>query len=55
MSTDASLETPSFEGFDSFTLIGRGGMATVWRARQVALDRPVAIKILDPEQCKDDV
>ena len=54
MSTDASLETPSFEGFDSFTLIGRGGMATVWRARQVALDRPVAIKILDPEQCKDD-
>ena len=47
-------DPPSLEGFDSFTPIGRGGMATVWRARQIALDRPVAIKILDPEQCKDD-
>ena len=51
---DDSIQPPSFEGFDDFTLIGRGGMATVWRARQVALDRPVAIKILDPEQCRDD-
>lgn len=51
---DAPPQTPSFEGFDDFSLIGRGGMATVWRARQIALDRPVAIKVLDPEQCKDD-
>jgi len=51
---DVSIQPPSFEGFDDFALIGRGGMATVWRARQVALDRPVAIKVLDPEQCRDD-
>ncbi|HVX87993.1 MAG TPA: serine/threonine-protein kinase [Gemmatimonadales bacterium] len=29
-------------------LIGRGGMATVYLAREVALDRPVAIKVLAP-------
>lgn len=52
--SDESLQPPHVEGFDSFELIGRGGMATVWRARQIALDRPVAIKVLDPEQCKDD-
>ena len=40
---------PELEGFDSFSLVGRGGMASVWSARQIALDRPVAIKTLDPE------
>ena len=35
--SDDTLQTPSFDGFDGFTLIGRGGMATVWRARQIAL------------------
>ena len=29
-------------------LIGRGGMATVYLAREAALDRPVAIKVLAP-------
>ena len=29
--------------------LGRGGMATVWRARDVRHERPVAIKILHPE------
>lgn len=33
-------------GFDSFEKLGEGGMATVWKARQVSLDRIVAIKIL---------
>ena len=32
---------PSMEGYDSFSLIGRGGMASVWRARQMSLDRQV--------------
>ena len=28
------------------SLIGEGGMGTVWRARNVALDAPVAIKVV---------
>jgi serine/threonine protein kinase len=30
-------------------LLGKGGMATVYRARQTSMDRDVAVKIIKPE------
>ena len=35
--------------------IGRGGMGVVYRATQLALDRPVAIKLIAPERASDPV
>lgn len=40
--------TGSFAGFEVTGLIGRGGMAEVYRARQTGLNRDVAIKVLTP-------
>ena len=51
---ESESSVPEIEGYDSFSLIGRGGMASVWRARQMSLDRPVAVKILDAEQSASD-
>jgi Protein kinase domain len=39
--------------YDGFTKIGMGGMGVVWRARQIQLDRTVAIKLLRPELAAD--
>jgi serine/threonine protein kinase len=42
-------------GYEVLRKIGEGGMATVWAARQVSLDRIVAIKILTPRLILDPV
>ena len=40
-------EIPKIDGYDIVGLLGSGGMAKVWKARQHSLDRLVAIKILN--------
>jgi serine/threonine-protein kinase PpkA len=41
-------------GYDIIEVIGRGGMASVYRARQHSFDRNVAVKILKPDLSEDD-
>lgn len=41
-------------GYEVLERIGKGGMATVYRARQITMNRDVAIKVLPREQMKDD-
>jgi len=46
----AKIEIPGYEIVEK---IGEGAMSTVWAARQLSLDRLVAIKILSPELLRD--
>jgi serine/threonine protein kinase len=41
------------DGFDILGKLGEGGMAAVWKARQVSLDRMVAIKTLSAQMASD--
>jgi DNA-binding beta-propeller fold protein YncE len=43
-----------FAGFRIESVIGRGGMGVVFRARQPELDRVVALKVIAPERIEDD-
>ena len=47
------MSVPRLTGFDVIEKLGTGGQATVWKARQVSLDRIVAIKILSAQLASD--
>jgi serine/threonine protein kinase len=49
-----SLALPSFAGFETLELLGRGGCGAVYRARDVQLDRDVAIKVLNDHLAQDE-
>lgn len=49
----APMESLNIPGFELIEKIGQGGMAVVWKARQMSLDRIVAIKFLQPQLAGD--
>ena len=51
---DGGVPTVEVEGYDGVELIGSGGFATVWRARQITMDRVVALKVMDHHLTDDE-
>src|SRR6516165_9591688 len=49
----AGADLPQIPGYDVEALLGRGGMGLVYKARQLRLDRLVALKLLPREFARD--
>ena len=43
-----------FAGYTMESLVARGGMGVVYRASDLSLERPVALKLIAPELAEDD-
>ena len=52
-STDPRIGS-EIAGYRVEALVGRGGMGVVYRAHDVALDRPVALKLISPDLAEDE-
>jgi serine/threonine protein kinase len=45
----------TFAGYEVESVVGLGGIGILYRARQLRLDRPVALKLVEPEVARDPV
>ena len=50
---EGAVNPVTLGGYQVYKLLGRGGMGAVYLARQVSLDRKVAVKVLSPRWSKD--
>src|SRR5437660_3947198 len=48
-----ATQAPSIPGYDVVDRVGEGGMGVVYKAKQVAMDRWVAIKVLRDELAQE--
>ncbi|MCX7825048.1 MAG: serine/threonine protein kinase, partial [Verrucomicrobiae bacterium] len=49
----SNLEGQTFAGYQVLTLLGRGGMGAVYKARQPLLNRFAALKVMAPDLAAD--
>ena len=49
-----ALIAKEFAGYRIDSLVGRGGMGVVYRATDLSLERPIALKLIAPELAENE-